>query len=89
VRLWFNGFCVGAFSMMVDDENASLQLRNYAIWSLGQIGDPRGRGVILKYYIGTIPEREPYGETLSQYEMKKALKLLDGGTNLTHLVWSL
>ena len=43
--------------------------------------------MVEKYYTGVIPEREPYDLGLSQYEMKKALKLLDGGLNLTHWVW--
>ena len=43
--------------------------------------------VIEKYYTGEIPERESYDAGLSQYEMKKTLKLLGGGWNITHFVW--
>ncbi len=83
------GDCVEALSKVLDDESNSFRERNFAIWSLGQIGDDRAMGVIEKYYTGDIPKREPYDEGLSQYEMKKALKLLQGGLNITHLVWKI
>lgn len=84
----YEGDCVEALSQTVSDDNNSLSERNYAIWSLGQLGDSRAIPVIEKYYTGQIPDREPYNQTLSQYEMKKALKLLRGGTNLTRFIWS-
>lgn len=80
--------CVEALIQVVDSEDNSFRERNQAIWSLGQLGDERAREVLEKYYTGNIPEREPYDDGLSQYEMKKALKLVDGGFNITHLVWS-
>lgn len=87
----YEGDCVEALIQVVDGDINSYSDRNRAIWALGQIGDDREgrvREVIEKYYIGEIPEREPYDEDLSQYEMKKALNLLSGGWNITHLVWS-
>ena len=84
----YEGDCVEALIQVVDGEMNSYSDRNRAIWALGQIGDDREgrvRGVIEKYYTGEIPEREPYDEGLSQHEMKKALKLLDGGWNITHI----
>lgn len=83
----YEGDCVEALIQMVDGEYNSNRDRNYAIWALGQMGDVRGREVLQKYYTGVIPDREPYDAGLSQYEIKKALKLLDTGVNLTHLVW--
>jgi len=79
--------CVDALMATLDDPQNSLRERNNAIWALGQLGDPKALSTVEKYYTGEIPNREPYDETLSQYEMKKALKLLEGGINLTHFVW--
>lgn len=83
----YEGGCVEALIMQVDDNNAGYVERNNAIWALGQMGDKRGKLVLEKYYTGYIPNREPYAEGLSQYEMRKALKLMDGGINITHIVW--
>jgi len=41
--------CVEALTNLLDDKSASLRERNYAIWSLGQLGDKRGKPVIEKY----------------------------------------
>lgn len=84
----FEGDCVEALIQVVDSEENGFEARNYAIWSLGQLGDIRAKEVLEKYYTGEIPEREPYADGLSQYEMMKALKLVEGGFNATHLVWS-
>lgn len=83
----YEGDCVEALIQTVDGDINSLKERNYAIWALGIIGDERARPVIEKYYTGEIPDREPYDQTLSQYEMKKALKLL-GKFNPNHLFWN-
>lgn len=83
----YEGDCVDALIQVVDNDSNSLTERNYAIWSLGQLGDERALQVLHKYYTGIIPDREPYKDTLSQYEMKKAIKLIESGFNLTHFVW--
>ena len=87
----YEGDCVEALIQVVDGEMNSYSERNRAIWALGQMGDDgegRAIDVIEKYYTGEIPEREPYNGGLSQHEMKKALKLLNGGWNITHLIWN-
>jgi len=84
----YEGDCVDALAQVVDHEENSLSERNFAIWALGIIGDEKARPVIEKYYTGIIPDREPYNETLSQYEMKKALNLL-GKFNPNHLIWNI
>ena len=83
----YSGNCVEALTQLVDDDSASFHERNDAIWSLGQLGDSRAKTVLEKYYTGNIPKKESYNQVLSQYEMKKALKLVDGGFNMTHFVW--
>jgi 3-isopropylmalate dehydratase small subunit len=80
---------VEALIQVVDGEDNGFSSRNHAVWALGQIGNEKAKAVIEKYYTGIIPEREPYDKGLSQYEMKKALKLLNGGLNVTHLVWKI
>jgi len=81
--------CAEALMQTLDDESNSYRDRNNAIWALGQLGDPKALETVEKYYTGDIPSREPYDKGLSQYEMKKAIKLLNGGLNITHIVWNL
>lgn len=84
----YGGDCVEALMQTLEDDKKFFRERNHAIWSLGQLGDERAIPVLEKYYTGNIPDREPYDDGLSQYEMKKALKLLNGGFNITHLLWN-
>ncbi|MFH1781393.1 MAG: HEAT repeat domain-containing protein [Patescibacteria group bacterium] len=83
----YEGDCVEALSTLVDDEKNDYETRNSAIWALGQLGDERGLVVLNKYYTGDIPDREPLDEGISQYELKKAIKLDEGGFNATAFVW--
>ena len=83
----YEGDCVESLIEYLDDESNSFRSRNSAIWALGQMGDARGKQILEKYYTGNIPAKEKYDKTLSQYEMKKALKLVAGGFNITHWVW--
>lgn len=84
----YEGDCVEALARVLDDEENSLRERNTATWALGQMGDERALETLQKYYTGDIPDREPYDETLSQYELKKAINLIESGLNVTHLIWS-
>lgn len=86
-RSRYGGDCVSALVQVVEREENSFRERNSAVWALGQLGDGRARHVLEKYSTGVVPDREPYDQVLSQYELKKALKLVRGGCNLTHLVW--
>lgn len=79
--------CVSVLIIQADDETAPFRERNYAIWSLGQLGDKRALSTLKEMYTGNIPEREPYDDGISQYELKKAIKLIEGGTNITSFVW--
>jgi len=83
----YGGDCTHALMLTLDDESNSYRVRNEAIWALGQLGDQKAKSTIERYYTGNIPTREPYDVDLSQHEMQKALKLLDGDFNITHLVW--
>lgn len=79
--------CVKSLSKLVQDQNRSFSSRNSAIWALGQLGDSSTLNVLQNLYTGNIPDREPLNETISQYELQKAIKLLNGGTNLTAIFW--
>ncbi len=79
--------CVEALIATLDDEKQGYRTRNHAIWALGQFGDERALPVLQKYYTGNIPDREPLDETISQYELKKAVNLANGGTNIISWMW--
>jgi hypothetical protein len=83
----YGGNSTEALMTLLDDENQTFRNRNSAIWVLGQLGDSRALSVLEKYYTGYIPDREPLNEVISQYELKKAIKLLSGGKNLTAIFW--
>lgn len=79
--------CVESLILLLDDNNQPYRSRNSAIWALGQLGDKRALKVLNKYYTGKIPNREPLAKTISQYELKKAIELAEGGLNITAFFW--
>ena len=83
----YEGDCVEALTALLEDESRSYRARNNAVWALGQFGDSRALPVLEKYYTGDIPDREPLNETISQYELKKAINLAGGGTNISAFIW--
>ncbi len=86
-KKYYRGDCVSVLSEMVNDASMPFKDRNHAIWALGQIGNPKALSYITKFYTGKIPEKESPDTQLSQYEMKKALKLMQGGLNITAIIW--
>lgn len=79
--------CVEALVAQLEDEHQGFRSRNRAIWGLGALGDSRALLVLQKYYTGNIPDREPLDEMISQYELKKAINLVNGGLNITAWIW--
>lgn len=79
--------CVDALITLLKDEDRGFSARNSAIWALGQLGDKKALPVLESYYTGNIPDREPLNETISQYELKKAINLTSGGKNITAVFW--
>jgi len=79
--------CVDALIVQLDDESRGFRSRNHAVWALGQFGDSRALPALQKYYTAKIPDREPLDDTISQYELKKAINLASGGLNITAWVW--
>ncbi len=85
----YGGDCVAALVQLLDDEDNGFRERNNAIWALGQLGDSRALPSLQRYYTGDIPPRELLDQTISQYELKKAINLTSGGVNLVAWVWRL
>lgn len=83
----YDGDCVEALIDQLNDENQGFRARNNAIWALGQLGDSRALPTLQSYYTGNIPSKEPLDKSISQYELKKAINLTGGGTNITAFIW--
>ena len=79
--------CTESMISLLNDENKSYRSRNDAIWTLGQLADKRALPILKSYYTGNIPPREPLNETLSQYELKKAIQWCETG-NLTSWMYT-
>lgn len=79
--------CTDALISLLEDENRGFRARNNAIWALGQLGDTHALPILERYYTGNIADREPLDEMISQYELKKAIKLAEGGINITSIFW--
>ena len=79
--------CVDALLTTLQNPQESYRTKNYAIWSLGQLGDKRALPALENLYTGQIPPREPYDAGISQYELKKAIKLVGGSFNATSIFW--
>ncbi|MGI5827511.1 MAG: HEAT repeat domain-containing protein [Patescibacteria group bacterium] len=79
--------CISSLSLTLEDADNDFRTRNSAIWALGQLGDKRALPILEKYYTGNIPEKESFDNGLSQYELKKAIKLAQGSFNITHWIW--
>jgi hypothetical protein len=80
----FPGDRVSALMALVESEQHGFRDRNRAVWALGQLGDSRALPLLEQHYTG-----EPSDERneLSQYELKKAIALCKGATNISALVW--
>ncbi len=83
----YGGDCVEALILQLNDEHRGYRARNDAVWTLGQMGDGRALPILESYYSGNIPAREPLDKSISQYELKKAIRLVRGGVNITAFIW--
>ena len=86
-KKYYGGDCVSSLSEMVDDRGMPFKDRNHAIWALGQLGNPKALTYLTKYYTATIPEKESLETGLSQYEISKAIGLIQGGVNISAIIW--
>ena len=83
----YGGDCVEALSIQLRDESLDYGARNTTTWALGQIGDQRALPVLESLFSGQVPARESWEGELSQYELRKAMRLIKSGFNLTHWAW--
>ena len=86
-KLEYGGDCTESLIKLLQDEKRPYKERNSAIWALGQLGDERALPVLQSYYTGNIPDKEPLDQTISQYELKKAVNLTSGGINIAAWMW--
>ncbi len=83
----YGGECVDALISLISDESSQYG-KNSAIWALGQLGDKKALPFLEKYDTGEkLPDHEKWNEGISQYELRKAIKLLKSGLNLSAFVW--
>lgn len=83
----YGGDCAEALISMLNDNNQSFRSRNSAIYALGQLADSRALPTLQSYYTGNIPRRESLHKTLSQYELKKAIKWCKEGNITSWMYW--
>ncbi len=87
-RQEYEGDCIEALMRLTEDETTDYREKNNAIWALGQLGDKRALLFLQKYYTDhDSNDRIKQDEALSQYELYKAIKLLNGGFNATAFIW--
>lgn len=80
----YEGDAVEALMEQVGDSARPLADRNEAVWALGQMGDSRALQVLQHYSTGGPCHHET---ALCERELAKAIKHLEGGLNVTALVW--
>ncbi len=84
-REQYGGTCSSALMEYLRDEAGhSLQERNDAVWALGQLGDRDALPLLKHYYTGEECQHDKY---LCQYELQKAISLIEGGFNSTAWMW--
>lgn len=83
----YGGTCLTALITTVKDkDNNSFRERNTAIWTLGRLRQKEAVATLKSFYTGIIPSKEPYDNSISQYEIKKALWLIDRNTDLSPVI---
>jgi HEAT repeat protein len=75
---------IPALLAYVESPKHTLRERNRAVWALGQLADARALPVLEKYLTGGDCE---HGRLLCQHELRKAIRLCHGGTNISTRFW--
>jgi len=71
---------VEALIACMEDPALGLKERNRVVWALGQLGDRRALPVLRQHHTGQPCD---HAHALCQRELTKAIKLADGGINIT------
>ena len=75
---------VSALMAYIESPSHTLRERNRAVWAVGQLGDARALPVLEKHATG----REcDHARALCQYELRKAIRLCRGATNISASIW--
>jgi hypothetical protein len=80
----FQGAPVTSLCALAADPKVDHDLRNRAVWALGQLGDPAALPVLEPMYTGAICDHDG---GLCQHELRKAIIACRGGFNVTALIW--
>lgn len=74
----YGGDHVGALIALVEDESASFEKRNSAIWALGQIGSERALPTLRELDTNEV-QQPPYDSTqyILQYSVEKSIKQIN------------
>jgi hypothetical protein len=74
----YGGDSVGALIALVEDETASFEKRNSAIWALGQLGNDRALPTLQMLDTNEVQEA-PYNSTayIVQYNVEKAIRQIN------------
>jgi hypothetical protein len=75
---------VPALMAYIESPKHTLRERNRAVWALGQLGDARALPVLEKHFTGRECE---HGRVLCQHELRKAIRLCRGATNISAFIW--
>lgn len=69
--------CAQSLIKLLNDTDQTFHNKNDAIWTLGRMRSQDALFALQNLYTGIIPDREPYNEMISQYEIRKALLRID------------
>ena len=75
---------VPALMAYIESPAHTLSERNRAVWALGQLGDARALPVLEKHFTDRPCEHD---RALCQYELRKAIRLCRGASNLPAFIW--
>ena len=75
----YEGDCTEAMLTKLSEEKLSTKDFNSLVWALGQLSDEKALNKLKELYEGNAVK--------DKYELSKAIKLLEGGTNITKLIW--
>ena len=78
------GDAVEALVACVEDSALGFKERNRAIWALGQLGERSALPALRGLHTGQPCD---HAHTLCQHELDKAIRLIDGGLNVTTWLW--
>ena len=76
--------CVQSLIGYTQNSGIRPEKHSRAVWALGQLGDKRALPTLEKLYDGSECDHE---NKLCQYELKKAIKLIKSGINITAPFW--